>query len=48
MAGVVQRQTEHYMDISEQRRCINRYGYGRVVARECDTNYNSVHTEKYF
>ena len=48
MAAVVQGQKEHYMEISEQRRCLNRYGCGSEMARMCDTSHYSVHTERYF
>jgi hypothetical protein len=48
MATVVQRQTEHYVEISEQRKCQNRYGCGREVDRMCDTNHYWVHAEGYF
>jgi hypothetical protein len=45
---VVQRQRKHYVEISEQRRGLNRYGCGRGVARTCETNHHSVHSEGYF
>ena len=48
MEAVVQRQTEQYIEISEQKRCLNKYWFGREVARMCDTYHYSVHPEEYF
>ena len=40
--------TQHYMEISGQRRCLNRCRCGKEVARMCDTNHCSVHNKGYF
>jgi len=39
MDGSSGSKTEHYMEISEQRRCLNRCICGKEVARMCDTNH---------